>query len=97
MKRIARDHYEDTFLRGPYFDAADPDCLTVCMHNSPADFTWGNTASSCVAVLPAQGVEPARLLVDARSALQRLLRAVLHSRAHVCPPSCRRQAHRARA
>ena len=55
MKRIARDHYEDTFLRGPYFDAADPDCLTVCMHNSPADFTWGNTASSCVAILPAQG------------------------------------------
>ena len=52
MKRIARDHFEDTFLRGPYFDAADPDCLTVCMHNSPADFTWGNTASSCVAILP---------------------------------------------
>lgn len=57
MKRIARDHYEDTFLRGPYFDAADPDCLTVCMHNSPADFTWGNTASSCVAVLPRNGDE----------------------------------------
>lgn len=55
MKRIARDHYEDTFLAGPYFDAADPDCLTVCMHNSPADFTWGNTASSCVAILPKNG------------------------------------------
>ena len=52
MKRIARDHLEDSFLGGPYFDAADPDFLTICMHNSPADFTWGNTASSCVAILP---------------------------------------------
>lgn len=52
MKRIARDHYEDTFLCGPYFDAADPDFLSLCMHSSPADFTWGNTASSCIAVLP---------------------------------------------
>jgi secernin len=51
MMRIARDHYEDTFLQGPYFDAADPDFLSLCMHVSPADFTWGNTASSCVAVL----------------------------------------------
>jgi secernin len=52
MKRIARDHYEDTFLGGPYFDAAEPDFLTICMHNSPAGFTWGNTASSCIAILP---------------------------------------------
>jgi secernin len=52
MRRIARDHYEGTFLQGPYFDAADPDFLTLCMHASPADFTWGNTASSCVAILP---------------------------------------------
>jgi secernin len=52
MMRIARDHYEDTFLQGPYFDAANPDFLSLCMHVSPADFTWGNTASSCVAVLP---------------------------------------------
>jgi secernin len=52
MKRIARDHYEESFLGGPFFDAADPDFLTICMHNSPADFTWGNTASSCVALLP---------------------------------------------
>jgi secernin len=57
MKRIARDHYEDTFLQGPYFDAADPDVLTLCMHVSPADFTWGNTASSCVAVLPKSRAE----------------------------------------
>jgi secernin len=52
MMRIARDHYEDTFLQGPYFDAADPDFQSICMHVSAADFTWGNTASSCVVVLP---------------------------------------------
>lgn len=52
MKRIARDHYEDTFLQGPYFDAADPDFHSLCMHASAADFTWGNTASSCVIILP---------------------------------------------
>lgn len=52
MKRIARDHYEDTFLQGPYFDAADPDFHSICMHSSAAGFTWGNTASSCIAVLP---------------------------------------------
>ncbi len=52
MKRIARDHYEDTFLQGPYFDAADPDFHSLCMHSSAANFTWGNTASSCIAVLP---------------------------------------------
>ncbi len=56
MMRIARDHYEDTFLGSPYFDAADPDFLSICMHVSPADFTWGNTASSCVAVLPEVGI-----------------------------------------
>lgn len=57
MKRIARDHYEDTFLQGPYFDAADPDFHTLCMHSSAAEFTWGNTASSCIAVLPSSGSE----------------------------------------
>jgi secernin len=57
MMRIARDHYEDTFLDGPYFDAADPDFHTICMHVSPAGFTWGNTASSCVAVLPKSEAE----------------------------------------
>lgn len=57
MKRIARDHLEDSFLGGPYFDAADPDFLTICMHNSPADFTWGNTASSCIAWLPRRAEE----------------------------------------
>src|SRR5215216_4069753 len=58
MMRIARDHYEGSFLEGPAFDAADPDFLSLCMHVSPADFTWGNTASSCVAVLPHAPDEP---------------------------------------
>lgn len=52
MKRILRDHYEDTFLEGPYFNPSSPDFLTICMHDSPAGFTWGNTASSIIAVLP---------------------------------------------
>lgn len=52
MKRILRDHYEDTFLEGPYFNPALPDFLTLCMHSSPAAFTWGNTASSAIFVLP---------------------------------------------
>ncbi|MCG0276022.1 MAG: C69 family dipeptidase [Thermosediminibacteraceae bacterium] len=52
MKRILRDHYEDTFLEGPYFNAALPDFLTICMHSSPAGFTWGNTASSSIFILP---------------------------------------------
>jgi secernin len=52
MMRIARDHYEDSFLHGPAFDAADPDFLSICMHVSAANFTWGNTASSCIADLP---------------------------------------------
>jgi secernin len=52
MMRIARDHYEGSFLGGPYFDAADPDFHSICMHVSPSGFTWGSTASSCIAVLP---------------------------------------------
>lgn len=54
-QRILRDHYEDTFLGGPYFNAAVPDFLTLCMHSHPSDFTWGDTAASSVFVLPAQG------------------------------------------
>jgi secernin len=38
--RVLRDHYEDTFLGGPYFTAALPDLMTLCMHDSPAGFTW---------------------------------------------------------
>jgi secernin len=52
MMRIARDHYEGSFLGGPYFNAADPDFHSICMHASADGFTWGNTATSCVAVLP---------------------------------------------
>lgn len=55
VERILRDHYEDTFLGGPYFTAALPDFLTLCMHSHPAGFTWGNTASSSVCVLPRDG------------------------------------------
>ncbi len=48
MMRILRDHYEDTFLGGPFFNAFLPDLLTLCMHDSPAGFTWGNTATSVI-------------------------------------------------
>lgn len=48
---ILRDHYEDTFLGGPQFHPFLPDFLTLCMHDSPAKFTWGNTATSVVAEL----------------------------------------------
>ncbi len=51
-QRILRDHYEETFLGGPTFNPARPDFLTLCMHEHPAGFTWGNTAASLVAVLP---------------------------------------------
>lgn len=54
-KRMLRDHYEDTFLEGPYFNAALPDFLSICMHSSPAGFTWGNTASSAIFLLPDDG------------------------------------------
>lgn len=52
MKRILRDHYEGTFLEGPMFNPSLPDFLSLCMHDSPAGFTWGNTASSSLSVLP---------------------------------------------
>jgi secernin len=52
LKRILRDHYENTFLEGPFFNAALPDFQTVCMHSSPANFTWGITASSTVFEIP---------------------------------------------
>lgn len=55
MKRILRDHYEDTFLGGPMFNPSSPDFLTLCMHGSPAGFTWGDTASSCIVRLPDDG------------------------------------------
>lgn len=51
-RRILSDHYEDTFLSGPKFNPARPDFHTLCMHEHPSGFTWGNTASSVIAVLP---------------------------------------------
>jgi secernin len=47
-KGVLRDHFEGTFLDGPYFNAARPDFLTLCMHEHPAGFTWGNTAGSII-------------------------------------------------
>lgn len=55
MKRILRDHYEGSFLEGPMFNPSSPDFLSLCMHDSPAKFTWGNTASSSLFVLPNDG------------------------------------------
>ena len=57
MRRVLRDHLEDSFLGGPYFDAATPDFLTLCMHEHPSGFTWGNTASSLIAELPPDPTE----------------------------------------
>lgn len=53
-RAILSDHYEDTFLAGPKFNPARPDFHTLCMHEHPAGFTWGNTATSSIAVLPRQ-------------------------------------------
>lgn len=58
MMGFLRDHYEDTFLQGPLFNAFVPDFLTICMHDSPAGFTWGNTATSCIVELSPDGSEP---------------------------------------
>ncbi|MGW7295412.1 C69 family dipeptidase [Streptomyces xiamenensis] len=55
MKRVLRDHLEDTFLGGPSFDAARPDFHTVCMHEHPSGFTWGNTAASLIVELSTDG------------------------------------------
>lgn len=52
LTRILRDHYEDSFIGEPYFNPALPDFLTLCMHSSPAEFTWGNTAASSIFILP---------------------------------------------
>lgn len=48
---VLRDHLEGTFLGGPTFDASRPDFLTLCMHEHPSGFTWGNTAASLVVEL----------------------------------------------
>lgn len=58
MMGILRDHYEGTFLDGPQFHQFLPDFLTLCMHDSPAGFTWGNTATSVVAEIDPESQEP---------------------------------------
>jgi secernin len=59
MMSMLRDHYEDTFLQGPQFHPFLPDFHTVCMHASPAGFTWGNTATSMVVEIdPQDSVAP---------------------------------------
>ena len=45
------DHYEQTFLDGPQFNQYLPDFQTICMHDSPSAFTWGNTAASLIVEL----------------------------------------------
>jgi len=57
-RAVLRDHLEGTFLEGPYFNAARPDFMTLCMHSHPSGFTWGNTASSAVFVLPSDHRPP---------------------------------------
>ena len=51
-RAVLSDHYEGTFLGGAKFNPARPDFHTLCMHDHPSGFTWGNTAASMVAVLP---------------------------------------------
>ena len=53
-----RDHYEGTFLGGPQFDQYLPDFQTVCMHDSPSGFTWGDTATSVIVELDAGSEAP---------------------------------------
>jgi secernin len=55
VRAVLADHYEGSFLDGPKFNPARPDFLTLCMHDHPSGFTWGNTAASVIAVLPTQG------------------------------------------
>jgi len=58
MIHLLRDHYEDTFLDGPQFNPYLPDFQTVCMHESPAGFTWGDTATSMVIELDPDRARP---------------------------------------
>jgi secernin len=63
MMRILRDHYEDTFLDGPHFHQFLPDFHTVCMHDSPDKFTWGNTTTSLIVELGNNGTVPPRFFL----------------------------------
>lgn len=58
MMTILRDHYEDTFLQGPQFHPFLPDFHTLCMHDAPSGFTWGNTATSVVVELDPDDPSP---------------------------------------
>ncbi len=62
-KRILRDHFQDTFLKGPQFHPFLPDFHTICMHDSPSGFTWGNTATSFIVELDPAGKRPPKLNV----------------------------------
>ncbi len=57
-RKVMSDHYENTFLDGPYFNAAAPDFLSVCMHYSPGEFTWGNTAASSITPMKRDDSDP---------------------------------------
>ncbi|MFC5676635.1 C69 family dipeptidase [Aeromicrobium endophyticum] len=50
-KMVLRDHLEGSFLGGPSRDASRPDFHTLCMHEHPSGFTWGNTAASMIVEL----------------------------------------------
>ncbi len=63
MMRALRDHYEDTFLGPPQFHPLLPDFHTLCMHDSPAGFTWGNTATSVVVEIDPERTAPPCLWV----------------------------------
>ncbi|MGD8898056.1 MAG: C69 family dipeptidase [Acidobacteriota bacterium] len=63
MMRALRDHYEDSFLGSPQFHPLLPDFHTLCMHVSPAGFTWGNTATSVVVEVDPKGDDPPHLWV----------------------------------
>ena len=60
-RKVLSDHYEGTFLDGPFFNAAAPDFLSVCMHHSPGEFTWGNTAASSITPMRKDASEPAMM------------------------------------
>lgn len=61
-KAVLRDHLEDSFLGGPSLDASRPDFHTLCMHEHPSGFTWGNTAASMVVELHDDPDRPVTIL-----------------------------------
>lgn len=61
-KAVLRDHLEDSFLGGPSLDASRPDFHTLCMHEHPSGFTWGNTAASMVVELHDDPYRPVSIL-----------------------------------